>query len=137
MRRAWLAEGHDTKFCIMVEGGDLWVVIQRSKVAIRRNSVPRYGSGSCDTQGRTCRAHVAGALCRDTIFVSRPGRLRHGRPRRCDMVRQRVHARSDTAGHDHYTAPSSRCVHGLGAVCLQCACSQGPLGVHPMHPTQF
>ena len=38
-RAAWRAKGHDTKFCIMAKGGDLWVTIQRNKVAIRHREL--------------------------------------------------------------------------------------------------
>ena len=65
----------------------------------------------------------------------------------CDTVGQACETAGldqDTAGEGattrpserHDTAPSSRCVRGLGAVRAQWACSLGQ-GVHLVHPTQF
>ena len=56
--------------------------------------------------------------------------LRHGKPRRCDTVRQRTRPRRDTTGHAFDTtgrgpqygpvrATTRRSVCGLGAVCTQ------------------
>ena len=108
-RAAWLAEGHDTKFCIMAEGGDLWVEIQHNKAMIRRNNAPRYGVGSCVTYG-SARGETQQGLCVSIQF--------------CIAGREAVTWRAcDTIGHGHDTVPSARTVcEQPGSVgCAPCA----------------
>ena len=64
-------------------------------------------------------ARAAGALCCDTIFISQAGRLRHDRPRRCNMACYRACARSDTAGDACDTAGQALRHDGLLTVDLR------------------
>ena len=53
----------------------------------------------------------------------------------CVRARQGRRGATTKPSERHDMAPNARCASGLGAMRAQRACSQGPLGVHPVHST--
>ena len=131
---------HDTIICIM-KGGRPSVVIQRARgcdtvhqppVTLRRSAVTRAV------------AHATRRVVHTTWIELRYNFLYHDRGTTALALRySSVRERHDRCAlrhdprHDHDTtpyAPRHRAVHTAWA---QCVWGLGPLGVHPMHSTQF
>ena len=120
--------GRDTKICIVVEEGDLWVVIQRNKATKRRSSSLRHGVGALQHAQQRARHNTQCArgrgLCYDTILYRDRGELRHSKT--ClrhgwERPTIRPNARHDTAP----CARPRRCACVVGArlgfkVCTLC-----------------
>ena len=124
--------GHDTKFCIVAEWGDLWVAIQRNKTAIWRRM---YHDTALCVRDTACGRE----LCCDTNLYRDRGELRHGPLARAYAQRHGRPQAATRPGHCHDTAPVCATTRhdtaGLGVVHAQWVRSQGPLGEHPVHLT--